>query len=82
MKRIIDFLKREKMFSISLVLALISLPLAPFTLERVTNISWNTLMTLFMLFAALEGFKREHIFDPLMRLLGKIRGTFTPMSLS
>lgn len=77
MKRIIDFLKREKMFSISLVLALISLPLAPFTLERVTNISWNTLMTLFMLFAALEGFKREHIFDPLMRLLRKIRGIFT-----
>lgn len=76
MKKLIDFFKREKMFTISLAAALLSLFIAPMTFERVKNLSWNTLLTLFMLFAALEGFKKEHIFDPLKRVLSNIRSTF------
>ncbi len=76
MKKLIAFFKKERMFTISLVVALLSLLIAPITLERVQNLSWNTLLTLFMLFAALEGFKKEHIFDPLKRILSNIRSTF------
>ncbi len=76
MKRIADFFRREKMLSISLILALISLFITPLTGERIMNLSWKTLASLFMLFVSLEGLKKENIFSPLENLLGRIRSTF------
>lgn len=76
MSKLTSFFKREKMFSIALLAALLSLLISPLTFDRIKGLSWNTLLKLFMLFACLEGIKKEHLFDPLKKLLSNIRSTF------
>lgn len=81
MKRIADFFRKEKMMCMALILALISLFISPLSGERIMNLSWKTLASLFLLFVSLEGLKKERIFNPLEKLLGRIRSTFA-LSLS
>lgn len=77
MKRVISYFKREKLLSISIILALISLLITPPTGEMVVALSWSTLASLFLLFLTLEGLKRERLFDALIVRLGHFRYTFT-----
>lgn len=67
MKKVLAFLKKEMMLSLSLVAAGIALILNPPGVEIVQQIEWRTLGTLFMMLTVLEGFKKENVLGPLVR---------------
>ena len=66
--------KKEIMLSVSLLAAVVSLFITPPQLKLLHDIDWKTLATLFMLLSVLEGFKKEQIFDPLLKITRKIGG--------
>ena len=68
------------MLSVSLMAALAALIITPPSVKLLSDIDWRTLGTLFMMLTVLEGFKKENIFRPLLRLAGNIR-TMTGLSL-
>ncbi len=72
MKRILGFLKKELMLTVAALAAIISLFITPPSMELFSYIDWRTLGTLFMMLTVLEGFKKENIFRPLLRLAGRI----------
>ena len=72
MKKILAFLKKEIMLTVSVVAAIASLFITPPGKELFQNIDWRTLATLFMLLTVLEGFKKENIFNPLLMRTGRI----------
>ena len=74
--RILSFLKREAMFAIALVAALISLIITPPSDALLLGINWKTLFLLFMLFTVLEGFKKEKLLEPIIIRATKIRKPF------
>ncbi|MBQ2348344.1 MAG: citrate transporter, partial [Clostridia bacterium] len=51
----------------------------PPSARLVSDIDWHTLATLFMMLTVLEGFKKENIFQPLLKTAGKIT-TMTALS--
>lgn len=67
MKKVLEFLKKEPMLTVSVLAAVISLFITPPTLERIKGLDWHTLGTLFMMLCVLEGFKQENIFRPIVR---------------
>ncbi len=67
MKRIIAFLKKELMLTLSLAAACVALVINPPSVELVKEIDWRTLGTLFMMLTILEGSTRADIFRPLLR---------------
>ena len=73
MKKVLGFLKKELMLTVSVAAALLSLLITPPSWELVSHIDWRTLATLIMMLTVLEGFKKENIFRPLLLLAGKIR---------
>ena len=73
MKKALGFLKKELMLTVSVLAAIISLFITPPSAELFSNIDWRTLGTLFMMLTVLEGFKKENIFRPVLRLAGKLR---------
>ncbi len=81
MNKIVSFFKREVMFTISLIAALLSFLITPPTGEMIVNLNWSTLSILFMLFAVLEGMKRENSLQAIINLISSIKGTFA-LSLS
>ena len=80
MKRIVTFLKKELMLTLSLVAACVAMIISPPSVELIKEIDWRTLGTLFMMLTILEGFKREDIFRPLIRFSTGFR-TVTGLSL-
>lgn len=68
------------MLTVSVPAALTALVITPPSLKLLNDIDWRTLGTLFMMLTVLEGFKKENIFRPLLRLAGNIR-TMTGLSL-
>ena len=72
MKKVLTFLKKELMLTVSVAAAVISLFITPPTMELFSYIDWRTLGTLFMMLTVLEGFKKENIFRPLLLLAGRI----------
>lgn len=72
MKKVLGFLKKELMLTVSVLAAIISLFITPPSAELFSNIDWRTLGTLFMMLTVLEGFKKENIFRPVLRLAGRI----------
>ncbi len=80
MKKVWKFIKKEIMLSVSLMAALAALIITPPSVKLLSDIDWRTLGTLFMMLTVLEGFKKENIFRPLLRLAGNIR-TMTGLSL-
>lgn len=72
LKKIAAFFKKELMLSVALVAAIASLFITPPSLKLLQDIDWKTLATLFMLLSVLEGFKKENIFQPLLRQSGRI----------
>lgn len=77
MRKILNFLKKEIMLTVSVLAALLSLFITPPSKDLLLEIDWKTLATLFMLITVLEGFKKEHIFNPLLKKtsrLGSMKG--------
>ena len=73
MKKVFGFFKKELMLTVSIIAAIIALIITPPSWELLSDIDWRTLGTLFMMLTVLEGFKKENIFRPLLRLAGNIR---------
>ena len=71
-----EVFKKELMLSVSLLAALVSLFITPPSAALLKDIDWKTLATLFMMLTVLEGFKKENIFLPLIRLSSR----FTTMA--
>ena len=72
MKKILEFLKKEPMLTVSVAAAAAALFITPPSAKLLTNIDWRTLGTLFMMLTVLEGFKKENIFLPILKLAGSI----------
>lgn len=72
MQKIISLFKKDIMLSVSILAAVIALFITPPTKELLYDIDWKTLATLFMMLTVLEGFKKENIFRPLIKMTEKI----------
>jgi Na+/H+ antiporter NhaD/arsenite permease-like protein len=72
MDQIKKLLKKEPMLTVSLIAAAAALVITPPSPELLGEIDWHTLATLFMMLTVLEGFKKEQIFWPVLRLAGGI----------
>lgn len=73
MKKILAFLKKEPMLTVSVAAAIIALFITPPTPALIRDIDWKTLATLFMMLTVLEGFKSEDIFLPVIRFAGRMK---------
>ena len=73
MKKVFGFIKKEPMLTASVLAAVAALIITPPSVQLLADIDWRTLGTLFMMLTVLEGFKKENIFRPLLRLAGNIR---------
>ena len=77
MNKIFAFFKKEIMLTVSVIAAVISLFITPPSKALLESIDWKTLATLFMLLSVLEGFKKENIFNLLLKRtsrLGSMKG--------
>ena len=72
MHKITGLFKKDIMLSVSILAAVIALFITPPTKALLYDIDWKTLATLFMMLTVLEGFKKENIFRPLIKLTERI----------
>lgn len=79
MNKILSYLKKEPMLTVSVCAAIAAMIITPPSARLVSDIDWHTLATLFMMLTVLEGFKKENIFQPLLKTAGKIT-TMTALS--
>lgn len=61
------------MLTVSVAAAAAALFITPPSMKLLTDIDWRTLGTLFMMLTVLEGFKKENIFLPVLKLAGSIK---------
>lgn len=80
MQRVLTFLKKEPMLTVSLLAAAIALVITPPTKRLLSDIDWRTLGTLLMMLCVLEGFKRENVLRPLVALAANLK-RMTALSL-
>ncbi|MBR4576729.1 MAG: citrate transporter [Clostridia bacterium] len=73
MKKVFGFFKKEMMLTLSLAAAAAALVITPPSGRLLQEIDWRTLGTLLMMLCVLEGFKKENIFRPLIRLAGRMK---------
>ena len=73
MKKVLGFFKKEMMLTLSLIAAAAALIITPPSERLIRDIDWRTLGTLLMMLCVLEGFKKENIFRPLIRLAGRMK---------
>ncbi len=74
--KVFRFLKKEPMLTLSVIAAVAGLIITPPSAELLVAIDWRTLGTLLSMLLVLEGFKKEDVFAPLVRLASKIRRLF------
>ena len=79
-KRILTYLKKELMLTLSLLAAGAALLITPPTEQLLRDIDWRTLGTLLMMLCVLEGFKQENVLRPVVRLAGGLK-RMTTLSL-
>jgi Na+/H+ antiporter NhaD/arsenite permease-like protein len=72
MKKILNLLKKEMMLTLALLAAIVSLFITPPTKELLTAIDWRTLGVLLMMLCVLEGFKKENVLGPVVRMASGI----------
>ena len=72
-KDFFETVKREAMVWVAVVAALIVVCVVRPSVSLLGEIDWRTLGTLFLMLTVLEGFKKEKIFNPIIRLAGRIR---------
>ena len=80
MQKVLGFLKKEPMLTVSLLAAAVALIITPPTKQLLTDIDWRTLGTLLMMLCVLEGFKRENVLRPLVALAADLK-RMTTLSL-
>ena len=80
MKRILRFLKKELMLSLSLAAAAAAMIITPPSKQLLHDIDWRTLGTLLMMLCVLEGFKQENVLRPLVGSASKLK-RMTSLSL-
>ena len=80
MKKVAGIMKKEPMLTVAVLAAIAALIITPPSVKLLEDIDWRTLGTLFMMLTVLEGFKKENIFRPVLRLAGGI-GTMVGLSL-
>lgn len=80
MNKMIRFLKKEPMLTVSVLAAVLAMFITPPSAKLISDIDWRTLSTLFMMLTVLEGFKKENIFRPVLKLAGHI-GSMAGLSL-
>ena len=80
MKNILRKQKKEPMLTVSVAVAMAAFWITPPSWKLLTDIDWRTLGILFMVLTVLEGFKKENIFLPVLKLAGSIR-TMVGLSL-
>lgn len=73
MKKLLTYIKKEPMLPVALAAAVLSLFITPPSARTLRDIDWRTLATLFLMLTVLEGFKKENLFAPLLRLASKLR---------
>ena len=73
MKKVFLFLKKELMLTLSLLAAAVALIITPPTPQLLRDIDWRTLGTLLMMLCVLEGFKRENVLEPVVRLASRMK---------
>ena len=66
--KILRVLKKEPMLTVAALAAVASLFISPPSEKLLYEIDWRTRGTLFMMLCVLEGFKKENIFRPVIRL--------------
>ena len=79
MKTAIAYLKKNLMLALSLTAALVSFAITPPSEKTLQNIDWRTLASLMMMLCVLQGFKKEKVFDPIIRSCGKLKSTSAVM---
>lgn len=79
-KRVLHYLKKELMLTLSLLAAGIALLITPPSQQLLRDIDWYTLGTLLMMLCVLEGFKQENVLRPVVRLAGGLK-RMTTLSL-
>ena len=67
------------MLTLALIAAVISFFITPPSASLIKGLDWHTLATLFMMLTVLEGFKKENIFRPLLKLSSML-GTMLGLS--
>ncbi|MCR5006101.1 MAG: hypothetical protein K6A77_09350 [Clostridiales bacterium] len=80
MKRVLGFLKKELMLSLSLAAAAAAMIITPPSKQLLHEIDWRTLGTLLMMLCVLEGFKQENVLRPLVGSASKLK-RMTSLSL-
>ena len=80
MKKLLQILKKEPMLTVSAAAAIVALCVTPPSAKLLSDIDWHTLGTLFMMLTVLEGFKKENIFNPLLRMTSRL-GSLAGLSL-
>ena len=73
MKRVFQFLKKELMLTLSVLAAIAALIITPPTAALLREIDWRTLGTLLMMLCVLEGFKKENVLRPVVRLASRLK---------
>ncbi len=73
MRKVLLFFRKEMMLTLSIIAALVSLIINKPSMSLIQNIDWRTLGTLFMMLTVLEGFKKESIFNPIIRFSTRFR---------
>ena len=73
LRRIFGFIKKEPMLPVAVAAAVISLFITPPSARLLTDIDWRTLATLFLMLTVLEGFKKEDVFVPLLRMTARMK---------
>ena len=73
MKKVLLFLKKELMLTLSVLAAVIALIITPPSARLRQDIDWRTLGTLLMMLCVLEGFKRENVLKPVIRLASRLK---------
>ena len=80
MKKVIRFLRKELMLTLSVLAAAIAMIVTPPSPQLLSDIDWRTLGILLMMLCVLEGFKQEHVLEPVVHLASGIR-RMTSLSL-
>lgn len=73
MRKVLLFFRKEMMLTLSIIAALVSLIINKPSMSLIQSIDWRTLGTLFMMLTVLEGFKKESIFNPIIRFSTRFR---------
>ena len=73
MRKVLLFFRKEMMLTLSIIAALVSQIINKPSMSLIQSIDWRTLGTLFMMLTVLEGFKKESIFNPIIRFSTRFR---------